>query len=149
MKPIEFTDSEDETVKGDSEIAEYVQEVRNTEEMIKRGQSPQITPILSLKSFKVAVSPLSREKSKKTEVQGDSIVKITYEDIEEEVLFWNSAIVCYVLGANPPVQVFEGFLRRVWKDKIDRIGSPKHGIFVVRFHDAGIREQILMTRYSK
>uniref|UniRef100_A0A803P9E3 Uncharacterized protein n=1 Tax=Cannabis sativa TaxID=3483 RepID=A0A803P9E3_CANSA len=47
-------------------------------------------------------------------------VRITKEDIEEEVNFWFSVIVCYVLGANTPLSVIHGFARRVWKDKIDK-----------------------------
>ena len=71
------------------------------------------------------------------------LIKINMEDIEEEVQYWNSAMVCYVLGANPPVSVLEGFFRRIWKDKVDTVGAPKHGIYVVRFRDVETRDQIM------
>ncbi|CAI8604591.1 unnamed protein product [Vicia faba] len=44
-------------------------------------------------------------------------VKIVLEDIEDEIAYWKSSIVCYMLGANPPLQVLEGFIRRIWKGK--------------------------------
>lgn len=35
-------------------------------------------------------------------------VKIDLEDTHDEISFWNSSIICYVLGANkPPIQVME------------------------------------------
>lgn len=62
-------------------------------------------------------------------------IKITYEDIESEVDFWSNDFVCHVLGANPPLQVMEGFIRRVWgKYEIDRISLLDKGIFIVRFN---------------
>lgn len=75
------------------------------------------------------------------------VVKITEEDIEEEVIFWKSAMICYVLGANPPAHIFEGFVRRLWKDKIDKVGALKHGIFVVRFHKIEDRDAIMNGGY--
>ncbi|KAL2937219.1 Gag-Pol polyprotein, partial [Bienertia sinuspersici] len=38
-----------------------------------------------------------------------------------EVDYWNSSIVAFVLGANPPEFVMDGYLRRVWKDyRVDK-----------------------------
>lgn len=40
----------------------------------------------------------------------------------------------FFMGANPPVQVIEGFVRRIWKDfSIDKIGMVSRGVFLVRF----------------
>lgn len=71
------------------------------------------------------------------------MIKITSEDIEEEVEYWKTAMVCYVLGDNPPVAVIEGFFRRIWKDKVDTVGSPKHKIYVVRFQDVETRDGVM------
>ncbi|KAM6560519.1 hypothetical protein CsatA_029758 [Cannabis sativa] len=60
-------------------------------------------------------------------------VRITMDDIEEEMSCWRSAIVYYVLGANPPLLVLEGFARRIWKDKVDKIGMISYAIFLIRF----------------
>uniref|UniRef100_A0A803P5I8 DUF4283 domain-containing protein n=1 Tax=Cannabis sativa TaxID=3483 RepID=A0A803P5I8_CANSA len=74
-------------------------------------------------------------------------VKITVEDIEEEVHFWSSSIVCYVLGANPPLSIIEGFIRRVWNGKVDRVGSLSYGVFLVRFDTVEIRDEVLHGGY--
>ncbi|MCD7467480.1 hypothetical protein HAX54_004934 [Datura stramonium] len=47
------------------------------------------------------------------------ICEIALEDISSEVLFWENSKVCYVLGANPPFSVLNGFIQRQW---------AKHGI---------------------
>ncbi|KAM6547170.1 hypothetical protein CsatB_018846 [Cannabis sativa] len=74
-------------------------------------------------------------------------VKITVEDIEDEVHFWSSSIVCYVLGANPPLSIIEGFIRRVWNGKVDRVGSLSYGVFLVRFDTVEIRDEVLHGGY--
>lgn len=45
-----------------------------------------------------------------------------------------SAVVCYVLGANPPLSVMEGYFKRIWgKLGLDKIAFMGKGIFIVRF----------------
>uniref|UniRef100_A0A803PLB3 Reverse transcriptase domain-containing protein n=1 Tax=Cannabis sativa TaxID=3483 RepID=A0A803PLB3_CANSA len=77
-----------------------------------------------------------------------SKVKITADDIQEDVDFWNSSIVCYVLGANPPLTVLEGFARRIWKDKIDKVGMISYGIFLIRFFNIEERNSVLNGGYT-
>lgn len=63
----------------------------------------------------------------------DVIPEIEWDDIEEEVNFWEPFVSCYVLGANPPFNVVKGFIRRIWGRKvIDRIIPVGHGLFIVR-----------------
>lgn len=58
--------------------------------------------------------------------------KINYFDIEDELKYWESFVICYVLGANPPIHVIEGFVKRIWKlEEIDKIGSVAKGIYLV------------------
>ncbi|XP_056697466.1 uncharacterized protein [Spinacia oleracea] len=53
---------------------------------------------------------------------------------QEEVDFWSSSIICYVVGANPPIHVMEGFIRRIWKKYyVDKVVLVKKGVFLVRF----------------
>lgn len=46
--------------------------------------------------------------------QSSNNVKIIMEDIKEEIKFWNSAVICYILGSNPPQTVMEGYFKRIW-----------------------------------
>uniref|UniRef100_A0A803PRU1 Reverse transcriptase domain-containing protein n=1 Tax=Cannabis sativa TaxID=3483 RepID=A0A803PRU1_CANSA len=79
---------------------------------------------------------------------GKPKVKITMDDIEEEVSYWNSTIVCYVLGANPPLEVLEGFARRIWKKKVDKVGLISYGIFLIRFTTSEDRDSVLNGGYT-
>ncbi|XP_062118716.1 uncharacterized protein LOC133832381 [Humulus lupulus] len=93
--------------------------------------------------------------AKETVVTGEGVfnqkrtsgVKIEVEDIAEEVNFWQSSIVCYVLGANPPIRILEGFVRRLWKDQVDKVGILSSGIFIIRFLSMDVRDRILDGGY--
>ncbi|XP_056695032.1 uncharacterized protein [Spinacia oleracea] len=61
-------------------------------------------------------------------------VQIDLDDIVDEVNFWQSAIVCYVIGANPPQHVMDGYVHRVWgKMGVDKVSLIGRGIYLVRF----------------
>ena len=56
------------------------------------------------------------------------------EDIVEEVLFWELAVVCFVVGANPPLHVINGFAKHIWKNlSIDKVGMVEKSVFLVGF----------------
>ena len=44
----------------------------------------------------------------------ESVVMIESDDIQDKIDYWSSAVVCYVLGANPPFPVMEILFKRVW-----------------------------------
>jgi len=48
-------------------------------------------------------------------INGAKLGKITKEDVTPEVAYWQSSILYMTLGANPPIEVIEGFARRIWK----------------------------------
>ncbi|XP_056694797.1 uncharacterized protein [Spinacia oleracea] len=74
----------------------------------------------------------------------NNIVSIDLDDIQEEVDYWNSAIVCAVLGASPPLSVIEGFFRRIWKNLgVDKVVEIEHGVFIVRFLTMENRDKVL------
>ncbi|XP_048498021.1 uncharacterized protein LOC125496564 [Beta vulgaris subsp. vulgaris] len=61
-------------------------------------------------------------------------LKITMDDIQPEIEYWNSAIVCYILGCKPPFRIVNGFIRRIWgKYGIEKVAVLENGVFMVRF----------------
>ncbi|XP_048496392.1 uncharacterized protein LOC125495654 [Beta vulgaris subsp. vulgaris] len=66
----------------------------------------------------------------------NEMLKISAEEIQPEIDYWKSAIVCYILGVKPPFRIVDGFIRRVWgKYGIDRVSMMNNGVFVVRFRN--------------
>ena len=60
-------------------------------------------------------------------------VKISYEDIADETTFWETSVVCYVLGVNPSLHVIDDFVKRIWNPlHIDKMCTVAKGVFLVR-----------------
>lgn len=91
------------------DLSEWTNTMDQLSQSVDLGTCSKI-PILRSEDVKtdVAIVPLKRK------------VKITQEDIAEEVNFWLPSIVGYVAGANHPLNVFEGFARRIWGGKLRR-----------------------------
>ncbi|KAK4708976.1 hypothetical protein R3W88_029901 [Solanum pinnatisectum] len=70
-----------------------------------------------------------------TEEQVKGNIKITVEDIQEEVDYWGTTVICYVLGSNPPQSVMEGYFKWIWKTTlvIDKIAQVNREVFLARF----------------
>ena len=89
-----------------------------------------------------------------SENDNGNMVRIGIEDVQVEIDYWNSALYCYVVGANPPIHVMEGFFRRIWRNQgVDKATLVKEGIYVVRFNSMEKRDLILVGNlpffYSK
>ncbi|XP_019239038.1 PREDICTED: uncharacterized protein LOC109219077 [Nicotiana attenuata] len=66
------------------------------------------------------------------------------DDIKEEVEYWQSTVVCYVLGSNPPLTVIEGYFKRIWGALgIDIFAQTSKGVFLVRFHSVESRTKVV------
>uniref|UniRef100_A0A803PSW3 CCHC-type domain-containing protein n=1 Tax=Cannabis sativa TaxID=3483 RepID=A0A803PSW3_CANSA len=74
-------------------------------------------------------------------------VKIEFADIEDEVNFWQQSVVCYVIGVNPPISILEGFVRRIWKDEVVKVGLLAKGIFIIRFQSLEQRDKVMQQGY--
>lgn len=80
-------------------------------------ESTSVIPILQ--QFEDVVDELEVEIDKTMhqsvipETLNDEFVQIEIEDIQDKIDYWNSYIVCYVIGANPPLPVMKGFIRRI------------------------------------
>ncbi|XP_074314348.1 uncharacterized protein LOC141649561 [Silene latifolia] len=133
---IEESDEEEEIVndsleQGRANTEHYEEpekeESKNTEEAKQEEQQPE-----------------NNEGEKKTEQ--DELLQIEIEDVEEEVEYWKQAVVCFILGANPPWDIIEGFIRRIWtKFNIDKISFMPNGIFLVRFKTMEMKEKVLLS----
>ncbi|KAK9672338.1 hypothetical protein RND81_12G094100 [Saponaria officinalis] len=75
-----------------------------------------------------------------TETKGYSI----HQENERK---WNSgrtSVYCFILGANPPWDVVEGFIYRVWaKFDVDKVAFLPNGIFLVRFKSEQSKNAVL------
>ncbi|KAJ8427400.1 hypothetical protein Cgig2_027950 [Carnegiea gigantea] len=67
-------------------------------------------------------------------INGVKCAKIDKEDVLPEIAYWQTAILCMVMGANHPFGVIEGFIHRIWKDKaINKIVLVRKDVYMVRF----------------
>ncbi|VFQ96012.1 unnamed protein product [Cuscuta campestris] len=68
------------------------------------------------------------------EHNGCKIAKMTKDDTVEASTYWETAIPMCILGANPPIEVVEGFAKRIWEqaDILD-VTMLKPRQFVVHF----------------
>ncbi|KAL9230760.1 hypothetical protein vseg_006071 [Gypsophila vaccaria] len=82
------------------------------------------------------------------EVLEDSLLQLDEEDVSEELAYWRNAVICFIMGANPPGHVIEGFVRRIWtKFNIDKISFLPNGVFLVRFASLEMKDKALNSGY--
>uniref|UniRef100_A0A803Q184 Reverse transcriptase domain-containing protein n=1 Tax=Cannabis sativa TaxID=3483 RepID=A0A803Q184_CANSA len=75
---------------------------------------------------------------------GIRIAQVDVDEVQEQAAQWNSAVICMVLGANPPIAVFEGFIKRIWSHLgIMQVARMTMGLVMVKFHDEASRDQVL------
>ncbi|XP_062099732.1 uncharacterized protein LOC133805568 [Humulus lupulus] len=75
---------------------------------------------------------------------GKKITQVDIEEVKCQSANWSSAIICMVLGANPPMAVFEGFIKRVWGHLgIVQIARMTMGLTMVKFNDDATRDCVL------
>ncbi|XP_074305237.1 uncharacterized protein LOC141640287 [Silene latifolia] len=56
------------------------------------------------------------------------------EDVASEVAYWETAVVCYVLGSNPPWELLSGFIQKLWGVyKFDKLSFLPNGVFLHGF----------------
>ncbi|KAL9233114.1 hypothetical protein vseg_008149 [Gypsophila vaccaria] len=88
----------------------------------------------------------SIENQNKEEDPTEPILQLQMEDVAEEIEYWSQAVVCYIMGANPPWDIIEGFIRRIWsKYNIDKLSFMPNSIFLVRFKTMEMKEQVMQS----
>ena len=118
-----------EVINSSSKSSKRVSGDGKTEEVSDKGKLNEIDAMNVLDSNVIEVNcnkqpiihdQLNTEGGMKDGQMKDAVIdtgdipEIELEDIQEEISFWESSIVCYILGANPPLMVIEGFIRRIW-----------------------------------
>ncbi|XP_058733512.1 uncharacterized protein LOC131605135 [Vicia villosa] len=79
-------------------------------------------------------------------VNGEIIVEIEKSDIESEILYWDSALIMYVLGGELSMNMVEQFMIRNW-NTVQLLDLLYHddGYFIMRFKSIKKKEEILMN----
>ncbi|KAJ8426568.1 hypothetical protein Cgig2_010627 [Carnegiea gigantea] len=64
-------------------------------------------------------------------INGTKCAKIEHQDVAAEIEYWNQVVICCVLGANPPLGVINGYVRRIWsRYEIDKVVAAHKGIYL-------------------
>ncbi|XP_074277814.1 uncharacterized protein LOC141601429 [Silene latifolia] len=62
---------------------------------------------------------------------------------KDEVEYWKLAVYGFIVGANPPWQILEGFQKRIWhKYAIDKISFLPNGLFIARFQTNEMKQAV-------
>ncbi|XP_074310090.1 uncharacterized protein LOC141645569 [Silene latifolia] len=89
-----------------------------------------------------------KQQMKKPEPKSHSqvLVQLSDDDVAPEINYWKTAIYGYILGANPPWNVVDGFMRRVWsKCDVDKVSFLPNGIFLVHFKTLEMQQKALQS----
>ena len=115
-------------------FSDWLETIQKSGEKISQEQSRRIEG--NIEPVPILFSP---------ENENPNIVKIEMEDVQLEIDLWSLVVVyCYVIGANPPIHVMEGYFRRIWRNSgIDKIAMVKKGIYVVGFTTMEKRDNVL------
>ncbi|XP_074305749.1 uncharacterized protein LOC141640971 [Silene latifolia] len=82
------------------------------------------------------------------EVCLDNLIQFSSDDTKDEISYLNNAVVCFVLGANPPWDVLHGYIHRIWgKYGIDKVSFLPNGVFLVRLKETKGKETVLTAGY--
>ena len=70
------------------------------------------------------------------------LVKIDLIVIEDEIHYWETVVVCFVVGANPSLRVIDGFVRKIWNNlDIDIVGMVDKGVYLVTMKSIESRDK--------
>ena len=81
------------------------------------------------------------------EINGQKYSKIDKTNVMSKVEHLSTAVICGVVGANPPLEVIEGFVGRIWSAKsIDKVVVARKGVFLVRFLNLQDKVEVTQRR---
>ncbi|KAJ8420572.1 hypothetical protein Cgig2_025919 [Carnegiea gigantea] len=124
----EYDQTEDIQTPGGEEANQVEVFAAESNRTVTQGTEIANTQAQIVSSYASLVDPEEGTELKfvSTEIiDGKQIAKIERED---------NAVLCYVLGANPPYEIMQGFIKRIWRAfEIDKILQIRKGVFLVRF----------------
>ncbi|KAK9667989.1 hypothetical protein RND81_13G026700 [Saponaria officinalis] len=83
-------------------------------------------------------------KSSAANTESNVWLRLELADVCEEIEYWSTAVVGYVLGANPPHEVLSGFIKRIWgKFEYDNISFLQNGVFLVHFKSKEVQAKVV------
>ena len=134
--PIEVHNSQD-----DDSHTPAAQE-HSQEEVLENTVNETVSPHIQVNPISTYASLVDPEEGTELKfistefIEGKKIAKINKEDVEQEIAYWQNAVIFSVLGANPPFDITQGFIRRIWGNyDIDKMLQVKKGMFLVRFNN--------------
>lgn len=109
--PIINRNGDGKQIEGRKSWADIVEDDEKTMGKWNIEENKEVNP----KSWsKIVANPIAEWLDLTPQANGNLNVKITMEDIKEEIEHWNSAVVCYVLGSNPLQADMAGYFQRIW-----------------------------------
>ncbi|XP_058775480.1 uncharacterized protein LOC131649739 [Vicia villosa] len=77
-------------------------------------------------------------------VNGDIEVVIEAEDVASETIYWENALIMYVLGGNLTMNGVKNFMMRVWNfAALPELYYNEEGFFIIRFQSKEDKESVL------
>ncbi|KAL2895905.1 hypothetical protein RDABS01_000903 [Bienertia sinuspersici] len=132
--------------KQKSKLSDWLTEIPSTTQVEKRDEEPHRKDKgkSTIQSNETVTQTTKTAAMDGNNEKAQSTLKISQDDIADELNYWNLAVVCYVIDSNPHFRVFDGFARRIWgKDNVDKTIPIKKGIFVVRLLNKETQERAL------
>ncbi|XP_074271274.1 uncharacterized protein LOC141595202 [Silene latifolia] len=119
-----------------------VTDVADTPEVAEVADTPEVVEVEN--SLWITQRGKKKVIHEDEEEPDEGLLQFSKEDTQDGVEYWNNAIYCFVLGANPPWEILNGFLRRIWsKHSIDKVSFMPNGIVLVHFKEAKDKEEVL------
>ncbi|KAL9241034.1 hypothetical protein vseg_015194 [Gypsophila vaccaria] len=147
-KPSGQTGDENGKAKDIHELLGIPELVLESDSEAVEGGEPEVPQKQSKEDQNRAENEKGTNESTNHVPELDNLLQLEQEDVEEEIEYWKQAVVCFILGANPPWEVIEGFIRRIWtKFNIDKISFLPHGVFMVRFKTMEMKEKVLNSSH--
>ncbi|XP_074300302.1 uncharacterized protein LOC141631542 [Silene latifolia] len=76
--------------------------------------------------------------------EGPELLQFTEAEVQVELNYWRNSVYCFILAANPPWEIVEGFIRRLWVNyQVDKLSFLPNGVFMVHFKNKGAMAAVL------